>query len=147
VQETTREKESDVIRKTVLQLWAEANTQIELVSPQQLAEELETGEILLLDVRQPAEISRQGTIAGSVPVPRGVLEWWADPESPFFRLDSHFGDFDQRVVTFCIGGGNGAFCAVALQELGYRNVTTLEGGYAAWMREGLPTAGDSSTSR
>jgi rhodanese-related sulfurtransferase len=127
-------------RKTVLQLWAEANERIELVSAQRLAEEIKTGEVLLLDVREPIEITGQGTIAGSIPVPRGVLEWWADPDSPFFRPDGPFGDFDQRVVTFCSGGGNGAFSAVALQELGYHNVATLEYGYSGWQGVGLPTS-------
>jgi rhodanese-related sulfurtransferase len=130
-----------VARKTVLQMWAEANERIELVPASDLAEEIASSEILLLDVRLPIEIERRGTIAGSVPVQRSVLEWWADPDSPYFRPDGVFGDFDQRVVTFCDGGGNGAFTAVALQELGYRDVATLDGGYAAWVGAGLPTTG------
>lgn len=125
-------------RKTVLQMWAEANERIELVSAGDLAEEIASSEVLLLDVRLPIEIERRGTIAGSVPVPRGLLEWWADPDSPYFRPGGVFGDFDKRVVTFCDGGGNGAFTAVALQELGYRNVATLEGGFYGWMGTGLP---------
>lgn len=132
-----------MVRKTVLQMWAEANERIELVSADDLAEELASSEILLLDVRLPVEIERRGTIAGSAPVPRSVLEWWADPDSPYFRPDGVFGDFDQRVVTFCDGGGNGAFTAVALQELGYRNVATLDGGFYAWMGAGLPIVSDS----
>ncbi|HSL24935.1 MAG TPA: rhodanese-like domain-containing protein [Acidimicrobiia bacterium] len=128
-----------VARKTVRQMWAEANERIELVSPKDLVEEIASGEILLLDVRLPVEIERRGSIAGSVPVPRGVLEWWADPDSPYFRSGGVFGDFDKRVITFCEGGGNGAFTAVALQELGYRNVATLEGGFYGWIGAGLPT--------
>ena len=120
-------------------MWTEANDRIELVSARHLAEEVRSGSVLLLDVRLPVEIERRGTIGGSVPVPRGVVEWWADPESPYFRPDGVFGDFDQRVVTFCDGGGNGAFTAVALQELGYRNVATLEGGFFGWLAAGLPT--------
>lgn len=125
-------------RKTVLQMWAEANAQTEVLTPQALAEELESGEVLLLDVRLPIEVERRGTIEGSTRVPRGVVEWWADPESPYFRPDGVFGDFDRRTVTFCDGGGNGAFAAVALQELGYRNVATLEGGFYGWIAAGLP---------
>jgi len=126
-------------RKSVLDMWAEANERTELVPPQKLADEIESGEVLLLDVRETIEIRGQGTIAGAVSVPRGVLEWWADPDSPFFRPGGVFGDFEQRTVTFCDGGGNGAFSAVTLQELGYRNVGTLEGGYFAWVAAGLPT--------
>jgi rhodanese-related sulfurtransferase len=126
------------VRKTVLQMWVEANEQVEIVTPVLLAEELESGGVLLLDVRLPIEIERTGRIDGSMPVPRQVVEWWADPESPYFRPDGVFRDFDQRVVTFCDGGGNGAFTAVALQELGYRNVATLEGGFYGWVGAGLP---------
>lgn len=126
------------MRKTVLQMWVEANDQVEIVTPALLAEELESGGVLLLDVRLPIEIERTGRIDGSMPVPRQVVEWWADPESPYFRPDGVFGDFDQRMVTFCDGGGNGAFTAVALQELGYRNVATLEGGFYGWVGAGLP---------
>ena len=126
------------MRKTVLQMWAEANEQVEIVTPAELTEELESGGVLLLDVRLPIEIERTGRIDGSMPVPRQVVEWWADPESPYFRPDGVFGDFDQRIVTFCDGGGNGAFTAVALQELGYHNVATLEGGFYGWVGAGLP---------
>lgn len=126
------------MRKTVLQMWVEANEQVVIVTPALLAEELESGGVLLLDVRLPIEIERTGRIDGSMPVPRQVVEWWADPESPYFRPDGVFGDFDERIVTFCDGGGNGAFTAVALQELGYRNVATLEGGFYGWVGAGLP---------
>lgn len=134
-------------RKTVLEMWAEANERVELVPPGDLADELASGEVLLLDTRLPAEIERWGTIAGSHPVPRQVLEWWADPDSPYFRSGGIFGDFDGRVVTFCDGGGNGAFCAVALQELGYRNVATLEGGFYGWLAAGLPVVDESGEPR
>lgn len=125
-------------RKTVAQMWAEANERIELVTPQQLFEELASGDVLLLDVRLPVEAERRGTIEGSTRVPRGVLEWWADPDSPYFRPQGVFGDFEKRTITFCDGGGNGAFTAVALQELGYENVATLEGGFHGWVNAGFP---------
>ncbi len=125
-------------RKTVLAMWAEANERVEVVPAHRLAGALAAGEVVLLDTRLPAEIEQQGTIAGSHRVPRQVLEWWADPESPYFRPGGIFGDFDRRVVTFCDGGGNGAFAAVTLLELGYRNVATLEGGFFGWIAAGLP---------
>ena len=128
-------------RKTVLQMWAEANERIEIVRPNDLADELASGDVLLLDVRLPVEIERRGTIEGSISVPRSVVEWWADPESPYFRPGGVFGDFDRRVITFCDGGGNGAFTAVALQELGYHDVATLEGGFYGWLGAGLPVVG------
>ena len=134
-------------RKTVLQMWADANERIEVVSAKDLAEELASGKVLLLDVGLPVEIDRRGTIDGSLPVPRQVVEWWADPESPYFRSGGNFGNFDRRVVTFCDGGGNGAFTAVALQELGYRNVATLEGGFHGWVGAGFPIVHPNEVSR
>lgn len=129
----------DALRKTALQMWAEANQQVEILTPAELADELQSDDVLLLDVRLPKEIERRGTIEGSTPIPRQVVEWWADPDSPYFRPGGVFGDFDKRVVTFCDGGGNGAFTAVTLQELGYGNVATLEGGFYGWVSSGLPT--------
>lgn len=138
VPEEPRAVEEGGVRRTVLQMWAEANERVEILPPGELAKELESGRVLLLDVRMPNEIERSGRIQGAVPVPRQVLEWWADPDSPYFRSDGVFGDFDRRIVTFCDGGGNGAFTAVALQELGYRDVATLEGGFYGWVGAGLP---------
>ena len=127
------------MRKSVLQLWAEANEKVETITPGQLVEEMESGDVVVLDVRLPTEIERRGRIEAAVPVPRQVVEWWADPESPYFRPEGVFGDFDKRIVTVCDGGGNGTFTAVTLQELGYRNVATLEGGFYGWTGAGLPT--------
>ena len=124
--------------KSVMDMWAEANEQIEIVSPAELADELESEDVLLLDVRLPMEIERRGSIEESVAVPRQVVEWWADHQSPYFRPGGIFGDFDRRIVTYCDGGGNGAFTAVTLQELGYENVATLEGGFYGWVGAGLP---------
>lgn len=138
-----------MVRKTVLQMWAEAAERVEVVTPQDLASEIADGSVLLLDVRLPVEIERRGTIEGSLPVPRQVVEWWADPESPYFRPGGPFGDFERRIVTFCDGGGNGTLTAVTLQELGYHDVATLEGGFYGWTGAGLPvvasaTAGDNA---
>lgn len=126
-------------RRTVFQMLAEAKEQVEIATPPSVAEELKTGEVVLLDVRLPVEIARSGTIQGSVPVPRQVVEWWADPDSPYFRTGGVFGDFDQRMITFCDGGGNGVFAALTLQQLGYTNVATVEGGFYGWIAAGLPT--------
>lgn len=133
-------------RLSVLKMWAQANERIELISPTDLVDEMASGEIVLLDVRLPREVDRLGTISGSHRVPRQVVEWWADPDSPYFRPDGFFGDFDQRVVTFCDGGGNGALTAVTLQELGYRDVATLEGGFYAWVGADMPVVDASERS-
>lgn len=125
------------MRKTALQMWLEANERIELIGTEDLAEELELGEALVLDVRLPVEVDRRGTIPGALRVPRQVIEWWADPESPYFRENGVFGDFERRVITFCDGGGNGALAAATLQDLGYSDVATLEGGFHSWAADDM----------
>jgi rhodanese-related sulfurtransferase len=127
-----------VERKTVRELWAAAHEKTRTITPEELAEELASGDVLLLDVRLPVERERRGVIEGALPVPRQVIEWWADPESPYFRPDGPFGDFDRRTVTYCDGGGNGTFAAVTLQELGYTDVAALEGGFYGWVGAGMP---------
>ena len=131
-------EQEDIVRNTVLKMWADANEQVETITPAELVKEMDAGGVLLLDVRLPTEIERRGRIEAAVPVPRQVVEWWADPESPYFRSDGVFGNFDQRIVTVCDGGGNGTFAAATLQELGYQNVATLEGGFYGWVGAGLP---------
>lgn len=126
------------MRKTVMQMWAEASERVETITAVALAEEMADKDVLLLDVRLPREIERRGKVEGSVVVPRQVIEWWADPESPYFRQGGPFGDFDRRIVTMCDGGGNGTFAAATLQELGYSNVATVEGGFFGWVGAGLP---------
>jgi rhodanese-related sulfurtransferase len=128
-------------RKTAQQLWAAAHEKVETIPPARVAEELAGGDVLLLDVRLPIERERRGVIAGSKPVPRQVIEWWADPESPYYRPEGVFGDFERRTITYCDGGGNGTFAAVTLQELGYTNVATVEGGFFGWVAAGLPVVG------
>lgn len=123
-----------------MQMWEEANEKIETISPDELAGELEAGDVVLLDTRLPIEIERRGSIKGANYVPRQVIEWWADSESPYFRPEGVFGDYDARIVTYCDGGGNGALACVTLQELGYRNVANLEGGFFGWTGAGKPIA-------
>jgi rhodanese-related sulfurtransferase len=126
------------MRTTVQQMWAEAHEKVETITAEALAAEIAVGDILLLDTRLPIERRRYGHIEGSKPVPRQVIEWWADPESPYFRPDGPFGDFGRRTVTYCDGGGNGTFAAVTLQQLGYTNVATLQGGFYGWVGAGMP---------
>lgn len=88
-----------------------------------------------LDVREPDEVAEHGRIEGSVHVPRGLVEFWADPASPSYRPD-----LDPSVVTivYDTAGHRAVLAAGALLELGYEQVAYLEGGFEAWIRAGLP---------
>ena len=101
-------------------------------------------ELLLLDIREIQEQVDLGTIPGAIHVPRGMLEFWADPKSPYYR--DYFTE-DKRVVVFCAGGGRSAFAAQSLKDMGYSNVDHLEVGFNGWAKAGEPVQETASTSR
>lgn len=119
---------------TVVDIVTRAKTQIENLTPEQVAREAAEGAVLV-DLRESAEL-QDGTIEGAVHAPRGMLEFYADPASPYHRAEF---DPGRRTILFCASGGRSALGAVALAELGYRDVAHLDGGIAAWTAEGRPT--------
>ena len=110
---------------------AEANAVIETVSVPDLPYHLEDSETLLVDVRDQAERESDGAIPGSVHVSRGLLEFKADPESPAY--DSALRP-DRRIILYCGTGGRSALAAKTLHDMGYSDVASLAGGYAAWRK-------------
>jgi len=116
---------------------ATARGQVENLTAQAVAEELVGIDVVLVDVREATERNEQGVIEGSVHVPRGLLEFCADPESPAHRAELRP---ERRVIVHCASGGRSALATVALRDLGYRDVAHLDGGIAAWRDAGLPVA-------
>ncbi|NJN50424.1 MAG: hypothetical protein HC809_00105 [Gammaproteobacteria bacterium] len=100
--------------------------------------------LLVVDIREIQETIDLGTIPGAVHVSRGMLEFWADPASPYYR--DYFQE-DKRIVVFCAGGGRSAFAAQALKDMGYADVAHLEVGFNGWAKAGEPVAEMASTSR
>ena len=121
--------------KTALQMVAEATAQIENLTPQEAFERLAGGDTVLLDVREPIEWEVH--IVGAVQVPRGVLEFVADPSSP--RHNAAL-DPARPVVVHCRSGSRSALAAATLKDLGFTNVANIAGGITAWKDAGLPTA-------
>ncbi|MFB6143200.1 MAG: rhodanese-like domain-containing protein [Halorientalis sp.] len=111
---------------------AEADEEIESVTATQLAEELDAG-TTVLDIRDVRELWLEGTIPGAKHAPRGMLEFWADPETEYYR---DYFDPEERYVLFCRGAGRSALATKRLQEMGYENVAHLEGGFGAWEEVG-----------
>jgi rhodanese-related sulfurtransferase len=114
-------------------LVAEAKQRIENLTPDQVAAELEAGQVVLVDLREPAERAQTGAIPGAVHAPRGMLEFYADPTSPYHRPEF---DPAQRTILYCAGGGRSALTAATLQQLGYSRVAHLDGGITAWTASG-----------
>jgi rhodanese-related sulfurtransferase len=120
--------------KTVADMIAEANAQIEYVSPVDAAVQSASGEAVLLDVREPVEWEHH--IAGSVQIPRGLLEFAADPTSPRYNPAL---DAAGRVIVYCRSGARAALACTTLKDMGYENVANLKGGFTAWKEAGLPS--------
>ena len=114
---------------------AEAKGRVENLSPEQVAAEIESGDVTLVDIREDDERAQNGAIPGAVRAPRGMLEFWADPSSPYHREEF---DPAKRTVLYCASGGRSALAADTLQRLGYGNVGHLDGGIKAWKEGGRP---------
>jgi rhodanese-related sulfurtransferase len=124
------------VKRTAAALVVEARSHTESVSVEQLAAEIAGGGVVLIDVREPAELTEQGRIAGSVWVPRGVLEFRADPTCPQHQMGLLP---ERRVILHSAGGARSTLAAAALQAMGYLRVAHLDGGVTAWKQAGRPT--------
>ncbi|WP_062356401.1 rhodanese-like domain-containing protein [Herbidospora yilanensis] len=122
--------------ESVQDLIAQARAQIDNLPVDEVAKAVEGGGVTLVDLREPGEVEQEGTIPGAVLAPRGMLEFYADPASPYHRAE-----FDPAgtVILFCASGGRSALAARTLQSLGYRDVAHLDGGLKAWKDAGRPT--------
>ena len=121
-----------MLKKGFKQLLAEAEAVVPSVSVQEFDDFMESSDTVLIDVRDPAEGETDGLIAGSLHVPRGMLEFRADPESPAY--DEALTP-EGRYLLYCATGGRSALAAKTLLDMGYREVYSLTGGYAAWKAE------------
>ena len=122
--------------KTVAQRVQEAKSRIDNLTPDQVAAELAGGGVTLVDVRDAPELAG-GAIAGAVHVSRGMLEFHADPASPYYKRELRP---DARVILYCASGGRSALAVQSLHELGYVNVAHLDGGFKAWQAAGQPVS-------
>jgi rhodanese-related sulfurtransferase len=92
--------------------------------------------IQIVDIRDIRELA-EGTVVGSFHAPRGMLEFWVDPESPYHK--KIFANEAKEFVLFCGAGWRSALATKALQDMGMTNVAHVDGGYAEWLKQGAPT--------
>jgi rhodanese-related sulfurtransferase len=121
------------MKRTAKDLVGEAKAQVENLSPEQVADELSQENVLLVDLRDGEELREHGRIPQAVHIPRGMLEFRADPTSPYHREELRP---ERRIILHCASGGRSALGAKTLQEMGYRNVAHLDGGLKAWQESG-----------
>ena len=114
---------------------AEANAKIETLSPQDAVKLHGREDVVLVDLRDPRELEREGKVPGAFHCPRGMLEFWIDPESPYHK--PLFAQ-DKRFVFFCAGGMRSALAAATASDMGMKPVAHIEGGFGKWKEAGGP---------
>ncbi len=120
---------------TVAEMVAAAKQRVQNLTVDETAREVDAGDALLVDIREPGERAQNGAIPGAIEAPRGMIEFYADPASPYHRDEFEPG---RRIIRHCASGGRSALAAVALQDLGYTNVAHMDGGITAWKDAGKP---------
>jgi rhodanese-related sulfurtransferase len=98
-------------------------------------DEIEKGNVILIDIREPDELLKSGKIKGAVNAPRGMLEFYADASLPYHKPEF---DKEKRLILYCASSGRSALAVKTLKEMGYTNVAHIDGGFKAWKEAGLP---------
>jgi len=114
----------------------EANAQVKTLTAAEAIEAARRDDVVIVDIRDPREIEREGRIPGAFSCTRGMLEFWIDPESPYakpvFQQDKTF-------IFHCAGGLRSALAAKTAQDMGLNPVAHIAGGFGAWREAGGPT--------
>jgi rhodanese-related sulfurtransferase len=125
-----------MITKGVKQLVEEANAEIETVPLDAAKALLEDDGVVFVDIRDVRELDREGMIPGAMHAPRGMLEFWIDPDSPYHKDIFASG---KKFLLYCAGAQRSALAAKAIQDMGLTPVAHLEGGFGGWKEAGGPT--------
>ncbi len=124
------------ITKGYQQLVNEAMAEVKTYSVPQALAKLNDTKVQIVDIRDIRELA-EGTVVGAYHAPRGMLEFWVDPASPYHK--PLFADESKEFILFCGAGWRSALATKALQDMGMTNVAHIDGGYAEWLKQGAPT--------
>ena len=103
--------------------------EIKTISTDEAHKLVENGQTNLIDIRDVRELQKEGKVEGATHIPRGMLEFWLDPESAYFK-DGKL-DLDKEMVLFCAGGLRSALAAKSLKDMGFEKVSHIDGGFGA----------------
>lgn len=126
----------DMITTSANDLCKEAELEIETLSVEQVMEVKDDSNVQLVDIRDIRELWRDGVIPHAIHAPRGMLEFWVDPESPYYRTEFGSG---KKFIFFCAGGLRSALASLAVHRMGLAPVAHMAGGYSAWVKANGPT--------
>ncbi len=117
------------MKKGIKELLAEANAEIETIGTADAIAMRGRPDVVFVDLRDPRELEREGVIPGAFKCPRGMLEFWIDPDSPYHK--TVFAE-DKKFVFFCAAGWRSALATKTAQDMGMEKVAHIEGGFGAW---------------
>lgn len=123
------------ITKHVKDMIAEANTEVTTIPTKDAFALVDSENHVIVDLRDPREIKRGGKIPGAFSCPRGMLEFWIDPESPYHK---DVFNQDKTYVFYCASAWRSALSAQLAQDMGLKPVAHIEGGFGAWQKAGGP---------
>jgi len=123
--------------KTPQTLVAEALKVVKTISPEEALKLNSENKCNLIDIRDEAELQKLGRIENSLHIPRGLLEFSIHPESAFVQNNQI--DLNKETVLFCAAGGRSALAAKTLQEMGFKNISHIEGGFGLMSQKGFKT--------
>lgn len=115
--------------KSAQQLVQEAYTEVKTINTTEALTLVKDNKCNLIDIRDVRELEKEGRVENSVHIPRGMLEFWIDPNSQYFKEGKL--DLDKEMVLFCAAGARSALAAKALQDMGFEKVSHVEGGFGA----------------
>jgi rhodanese-related sulfurtransferase len=115
--------------KSAQQLVQEAYTEVKTINTTEALTLVKDNKCNLIDIRDVRELEKEGRVENSVHIPRGMLEFWIDPNSQYFKEGKL--DLDKEMVLFCAAGSRSALAAKALQDMGFEKVSHVEGGFGA----------------
>ena len=115
--------------KSAEQLVQEAYTQIKTIDPKEAFSLVKENKCNLIDIRDIRELEKEGRVEKSNHIPRGMLEFWLDPDSPYFKEGKL--DMNKEMVLFCAGGMRSALAAKTLKDMGFEKVSHIDGGFGS----------------
>ena len=121
--------------KSSQELVEEAKKHIKTLSAKDIKKLNENNECVLVDIRDIREIWKEGTIKDSIHIPRGMLEFWLDPNSQYYNKNKF--SKDKKLILFCAAGMRSALAAKTLKDMGYNNIAHAEGGFGSLANQGL----------
>jgi len=123
------------LKTSAAQMVADARARIEEIETAELIAMLDDPDLLVVDIRDVRERQRSGYIPGSFHAPRGMIEFWVDPDSPYFK--EVFGQQDKKFVFHCASGWRSALTTATLQDMGFE-AAHLKEGFSTWEKQGGP---------